>query len=106
MIRATMYWDRLRMETEGHAGYAEEGQDIVCAGASMLMYALGRVMEESEARGRCECKTKITDGKMIVWSNPTMGAINEIKAYFRMAVTGFRMLQEEYPGKVTIREVQ
>ena len=29
-----------RLEAYGHAGYAPAGQDIVCAGASMLMETL------------------------------------------------------------------
>lgn len=29
----------------GHAGYAEEGQDIVCAGASTLLYTLVNSLE-------------------------------------------------------------
>ena len=106
MTKVTMYWERLRLEAEGHAGYAEPGKDIVCAAISMLTDALAGTLEEAEARGRCECKAKEKDGSVLIWANPTMGSVTEIKAYFRMAVTGFRMLQEQYPGHITIREVQ
>ena len=105
MIKAVMYWDRLRLEVNGHAG-GIFGQDIVCAGASMLVHALAGVLEEAEARGRCECKAKKAEGSSLIWANPTMGSIAEVKAYFKMAVKGFRMLQEEYPGKVAITEVK
>ena len=105
MIRATMYWSRMRMEVDGHADYAEKGQDIVCAGASMLTQALGATLEEAEARGRCECKAKNDDGKALIWANPTLGSMAECKAYFRMAVKGFRLLQEQYPGYVSMKEV-
>lgn len=30
----------IRIRMNGHAGFAEPGQDIVCAGASMLFYTL------------------------------------------------------------------
>ena len=41
----------LRLEAAGHAGYAPAGQDIVCAGASTLMQALGyRLGGEGNAR--------------------------------------------------------
>ena len=106
MIRATMYWARLRLEVDGHADYAEKGKDIVCAGASMLTGALAGALEEAEDRGRCEYKAKNSDGKALIWAEPAMGSVQEIKAYFRMAVKGYRMLEEQYPGNVTIREVQ
>ncbi len=41
MIRITVYADDSQsytgFDTEGHAGYAEDGQDIVCAAASILI---------------------------------------------------------------------
>ena len=40
MIKAVMYWNRLRLEVDGHAGYDEKGKDIVCAGVSMMVNAL------------------------------------------------------------------
>jgi uncharacterized protein YsxB (DUF464 family) len=107
MIRATMYWERLRLEVEGH-GEGEFGKDLVCCGASMLVQALDGTLAEAEMRGRCECKTRNDpgeSGKAIIWANPTMGSLNEIKAYFRMTVKGFRMLMEQYPGKVIVREL-
>lgn len=105
MIKATLYWGRLRLEVKGHAGMAEPGKDIVCAGASMLVGALGGVLEEAEQRGRCEFKFKEKDGEALIWANPTMGAVNEVKAYFRMCAKGLRMLQEQYPANVHIKEV-
>ena len=105
MTKATMIWDRLRLDVEGHAGYAEEGKDIVCAGVSILTYALARALEEAEQRGRCEYKAKIEGDRALIWANPRMGYLSEIKAYFRIAVAGLRMLQEEYPGYVVIKEV-
>ena len=105
MTKAIMYWDRLRLEVNGHAGYAEEGKDIVCAAISMLTDALGGVLEEAEERGRCEHKIRDGDGSTVITADPTMGSRQEIKAYFRMAVTGFRMLQEQYPKHIEIREV-
>ncbi|MBQ0037467.1 MAG: ribosomal-processing cysteine protease Prp [Clostridiales bacterium] len=39
------------MRMTGHAGYAEKGQDIVCAAASMLWYTLAEGMREQERMG-------------------------------------------------------
>ena len=106
MTKAVMYWNRLRLEVNGHAGYAEEGKDIVCSAISMLTDALGGVLEEAEARGRCEYRIRDGDGSVVITADPTLGSVNEIKAYFRMVVTGFRMLQEQYPKHIQIQEVQ
>lgn len=106
MTTATIYWDRLRVEVKGHAGFAEKGQDIVCAGASTLTGALAGALEEAEARGRCECKHREKDGEALIWANPAMGSVMEIKGYFKMFAVGFRMLQEAYPGHVVIKEVR
>lgn len=106
MTKATMYWQRIRLEVTGHAGYAEAGKDIVCAAISMLTDALAGTLEEAKARGRCDYKARDGDGTVIISADPTMGSIVEIKAYFRMAVTGMRMLQEQYPEYIRIQEVQ
>lgn len=105
MIRATMYWRALMMEVDGHAGYAEKGKDIVCAGASMLLEALAAVLQEADDRGRCEANLKQEDGKARISAYPTLGSMTEIKAYFRMCVKGMKLLQEQYPEHVEIKEV-
>jgi len=105
MIRAVMYWNKLRLEVEGHAGTAEKGKDLVCAAASMMTGALAGALEEAMARGRTIGEWKQEDGNAVIWADPNMGSLNEIKAYFRMCVKGFRMLQEEYPANVSIKEV-
>ena len=105
MIRATMDWNRLRMEAAGHAGYAEEGKDIVCAGASTITGALAMVLQEAEDRGRCSVRVRQREAYGMIQADPAMGNVQEVKAYFRMAVKGLQMLQEEYPKHVQIREV-
>ena len=105
MIRATMYWNRLRMEIEGHAGYAEEGKDIVCAGASALVDALAGALQDAERRGRTTATAEEKDGKVIIWADPMMGSLNEIKAYFRMCVKGMQLMHESYRENITVKEV-
>ena len=40
-----------RVTLRGHAGYAPPGEDIVCAAASALVFALIGVLEEKGLRG-------------------------------------------------------
>ena len=51
MTTITYDRDDLSVKTVGHAGYAEEGQDIVCASITSLMYALGSYAMELDSRG-------------------------------------------------------
>jgi len=105
MTRAVMYWDRMRLEVKGHAGGGEKGKDIVCAAISMLAEALVGVLDEAEKRGRTSYGCKEGDGMIIVWADPGLGNLNEIKAYFRMCATGLKMLKQEYPKNVDFSEV-
>ena len=105
MIRANMDWNRLRLEVAGHAGYAEKGQDIVCAGASMLTGALAKALQEAEERGRCSVTIKQREAYGMIQADPAMGNVQEVKAYFRMAAKGMRTLAEQYPKNVEFREV-
>ena len=105
MIRAEMYWQRLTLEISGHAGYDEIGKDIVCAGASMLADALAGVLQEAQERGRVKADWKQVGGKLTIRADPNLGALNEIKAYFRMCCKGLKMLHEQYPKNVEIKEV-
>ena len=46
MIRAIFTENRLTVL--GHAGYAPRGQDVVCAAASALVYALAGTLEDAD----------------------------------------------------------
>jgi uncharacterized protein YsxB (DUF464 family) len=105
MVMARMYWNRMRLEVDGHAGGGTAGNDLICAGASMLVSALGAALEQAEKRGRCEAECEDGDGHAMVWAYPGMGCSNEIRAYFKMCIAGFRMLAERYPGNVKMEEV-
>ena len=107
MTEGKMYWDKLVADVKGHAGAGEPGTDIVCAGVSILTHALIRSLQLSKIRGRTDMGyTEDTEsGSMHIWADPQMGSMSEIKAYFRMFATGMKMLQEEYPRHVKMREI-
>ena len=105
MTKAKMDWNRMRMEIEGHAGGGTKGNDIICAGESMLICALIGALEEAQTRGRCEMDYEDRDGYAMIWADPSIGCSNEIRAYFRMTMKGLRMLQEQYPEHVKAEEV-
>ena len=46
--------DRHRLTVDGHAGYAEHGRDIVCAGVSAISFALLGYLQQCDAE-MAEC---------------------------------------------------
>ena len=43
---------RLRLTADGHAGFAEAGQDIVCAAVTILVYTLAAAVGNMDAAGQ------------------------------------------------------
>ena len=106
MIHAKMDWKKLELKMWGHAGHAEKGKDIVCAGASILFDALGAALAEAQERGRTKHRFYDLGGTAFIHAaDPGLQSIGEIKAYYRMAVKGLRMLAEQYPKNVELKEV-
>lgn len=82
-----------RVTLRGHAGYAPRGQDIVCAAASALIYALIAVLEE---RGQL-CELVIRPGFVTA-------AAHEEDSAFEMVRCGLVQLAERYPAWVSVRQ--
>lgn len=91
--------NKLSLRLEGHAGYAEEGKDIVCASASILAYTLASLIEShgiksttnlegGDATIECEC----TD-------HPMMDVIRDA---FNFALWGYTLLEQNYPQYVRV----
>ncbi len=80
----------------GHAEYAEKGRDIVCAAVTTLAGTLERCMEEA-GEGNCEWKEGETSF--------TASGTENLRPSFETVVTGLRMLAEEFPNYVKIKEI-
>ena len=68
MIHVTIFQNKYKecvgFQTEGHAEYADPGQDIVCAAASILVINTINAIEEfTEDAFTCDCK----DGMIESW---------------------------------------
>ena len=86
-----------RLEVYGHAGYAPAGQDIVCAGASMLMETLVYVLADCE-EAEC-CAYREPTGPRV--SVKLTGNIYEAdQAALEFAKNGLALLAERYPNNV------
>ena len=100
MIQVRYSPDCVWLSCVGHAGYGEEGKDIVCAGASALMLAAVDALREKE----------LDDG---IWVEPERAAIHAEsfvgsagEDILFTAAVGLKQLAEAYPDYVDYKEVE
>ena len=99
MIRATR--QDYRLAVDGHAGYAEQGKDIVCAAASTLFYTLARELDYRHIEFTMT-EDAATGAEIIAY--PPDGFTLDTDVVFETICTGYRMLAEEYPEHVTFTD--
>ena len=89
--------DALCLRISGHAGYAESGKDIICAGVSSIAYALlGYLAKIDET-----LEFKIEEGYMCIISS---SCDQRVEATFDMAFLGLRQLEHEYPEHISVKK--
>lgn len=86
MIQATVRPYGVRVS--GHAGYGPEGQDIVCAAVSALVYALAAQLDNDGILDVCQ----LEEGDAILYTSDTERA----RPYLDMVRSGFKLLEESY----------
>ena len=87
------YGDHWSMRMEGHADYAEPGEDIVCAGASALWFTL--LSELQEACDHFETEEEFGDA-------PKMVTAWGCRYAMRMIRRGLCLLEGAYPEHITV----
>ena len=102
MISAILYRENGRytgFRASGHSGYAEEGNDIVCAGVSVLGCTCVNALEsqlgiqasiKENRKGLLDFDLPVLQGKAESGAQLLMGALGQ----------GLSDLQEAYPGYV------
>ena len=81
----------------GHAGYAEYGKDIVCAGVSALVQALIGWIEENYYKAKC-ISVDPKEGEVLICCEGG----EELAAVFQMTAIGLEQLAYSYPDHVQI----
>ena len=102
MIEIKYNASELELNINGHAGYAEEGKDIVCSAVSCLFYTLAETLSSSTdyLKGYSINTEK---GHIKAIPKPQYKAV--IQRTFFTICTGLSMIAEEYPENVTFSEV-
>lgn len=86
-----------RLEVFGHAGYAPRGQDIVCAGASMLMETLVYVLADCDEAECCAYNEPTGPRVSVKLTGSTFPT--DLTA-MEFAKTGLALLAERYPENI------
>ena len=87
------------MMVSGHAGYAESGKDIVCAGVSITAQGLAATLCQVEG---VVCNVSKNAESLYVYCQSTEETKCYVDAVFDMARTSLEMLAEEYPNHVKV----
>lgn len=100
MIR--VYYARGEGEHEltinGHAGYAEYGKDIVCAGVSAITYALLAWMEHNQEEITQFDELMVEDGQVYI----TCAGSDKLTTAFQVALMGLIEIARAHPEYVDI----
>ena len=91
------------LEVSGHAGYAPNGADIVCAAASILVQTLLKNLIRYKNHGWYTLEYEMGDGKAYIHCR-TNGYFSFIVEMFRFTMEGLKMLAQEYPKHIRIEE--
>lgn len=90
-------------EAKGHSGYAEHGEDIVCAAVSALTQtAVIGISELTE----CPAKTDISDGKLLLKLDHSVECKDFEKAQLILGtmLLGLRSIEQEYSNYLKLKE--
>ena len=94
MTRITIDKDLLSVSARGHAGFDRTGRDIVCAAASMLMFALCAFAEDNGGAG-------FTEGDLFRVEFPAEEN-DYLFGGFDAICEGLRLLADRYPDHVSV----
>lgn len=91
---------RMMLRAAGHAGYAEKGKDIVCAGVSALMQTLAySAAEDENTSASCREIGGTNEMRILADSTPDM------LAKFELVADGLILLANAYPKNVNFQKV-
>ena len=103
MIRVTLHSQGESItgfEVKGHAGYAEAGQDIVCAAVSILTTTCANALESVAG---VKPMVKASEGHMLL-ALPN-GSSHDAQVILRTMRQGLRDLAEEYSRYILLNEL-
>lgn len=91
------------LSINGHSGYAEEGQDIICSAVSVTAYTAAGALEDLAGLGGCYSEE---DGHMVIGLPSNMTAQQKSTAGIILETTaiGFKQIGLSYSKYVLVVE--
>ena len=95
----------ITLVVNGHAGAAREGEDIVCASASILAYTAAQTLRFMYEEGGLKEKPeiKVERGDAFISVKPNDDRYKEALHTFFVVQVGFLLLSRNYPNYVTLK---
>ncbi len=89
----------------GHANYAAEGQDIVCAAFTILISTLCENIIALQDEGKlASSKIELDKGHAIIQCIPLQGFERETELIYDTVITGIKILENEYPENILVKK--
>ncbi len=111
MIEVSYFADQavrgITLRVAGHAGFAPEGEDVVCAAASVLAVTLARFVTAEFRAGRAPVPpaVRLCSGDALISARAlSSSAYVRLLAAFSALLGGFSFLASSFPECVSIRE--
>ena len=92
------------LRVKGHAEYAEQGKDIVCASASILAFTVAQYIREHNAELASPEEVRLDIGDTYISCEPNEELRQEMCNAFKFAKIGFAVLEYNYPQYVRLIE--
>lgn len=92
--------DIIRLQLKGHAGFDEEGLDVVCSAVSGIVFTAVKGVREY-----LKIKGKFTRKKgFMVFEIPAEKVSSRSQAIMETALLGLEELSEKYPEHLSVKE--
>lgn len=109
MINASFKWgddgESIVLTVTGHAESAPEGEDLVCASASILAYAVAQCASDMHRAGHLRKKptVKLNKGDAVVVFKPKKASVDQAMSVVWVAENGFALLAHNFPDNLTFK---
>lgn len=106
MVDIKYYPEKHNLKMSGHANYTATGEDIVCAACSAIYYNLRAVLGAYDKKDAfCKFSIREASGKVSLTCVPNTDYSEQIEHDIWYCLTGFYMLQANYPENVKIEVI-
>lgn len=93
--------NRYSIKLNGHANYAPNGQDIVCAATSMITFMLLQMIDNMNARNEVSIiRKRQEEGFVDVEISVRKAYQNSFDIVLEVILTGYKLLGNKYPNNI------